>query len=707
VIVISLPVFFPTNRRLLQRAYPTQGSKACRVRAARRSVVITLCLLGPLAGLAQQVPQLQLQSTRLEGPGWRLENSRLALNADELTLRAESAQLQHLALALTQVQISCQPIITPSAWHCDPAAFKARLAERPVSGQFRLDYRPTSNELTLASERLQWGNNSTAVQFHSVGADWQASFPSLALELAELESLLSVSGLSFSGRLAGELQLNSRAGQSLQAQWHMQTSTLSFNSDDGRHAGENLGGVLSGRWRGDGRVQAELKLQTGQLLVQPLFWDFKQTPALALQLSALVRQEQTWQLDRLIVEQPGLGQFSASGRLNLAAEEPLQDLRLTVSDTDLSRLATQYLKPLLAGSALADFEASGQADAALGLSQGRLQALELNLADTMLALPDARWTVEGLNGRLALGPEVDNVDSELRWRSGTVYRLNFGAGTLAFNSHAGGLQLRQAVRIPLMDGALHIEHLQAENILGATPVWRFGGRLEAISMTALSEALDWPSLAGQLGGVIPAAVYRNDQIEVTGTLRVDVFDGVVYIDDLRLANLFSANPEVFANIRIAHLDLETLTRTFDFGKIEGRLDGWIHDLHLQDWQPVAFDARFFSPEDDDRRRRISQRAVESISSLGGGNPTALLSRGFLGLFESFRYRRLGFGCRLERGICQMLGIGPAPGVDGGFYLVEGSGLPRIDVIAYNRLVDWADLLARLKAAAQSEGPVVR
>ena len=185
------------------------------------------------------------------------------------------------------------------------------------------------------------------------------------------------------------------------------------------------------------------------------------------------------------------------------------------------------------------------------------------------------------------------------------------------------------------------------------------------------------------------------------------YERTIRIDDLRLASLFSASPEVFATMHIERLDLETLTRTFDFGKIEGKLNGWVRGLHLQNWQPVAFDARFFSPDDDDSRQRISQRAVESISSLGGGNATAALSRGFLGLFEEFRYKRLGIGCRLERGICQMVGIGPAAGTNGGYYLVEGSSLPRINVIAYNRLVDWQDLLARLQAAAQSEGPVVR
>ena len=38
-----------------------------------------------------------------------------------------------------------------------------------------------------------------------------------------------------------------------------------------------------------------------------------------------------------------------------------------------------------------------------------------------------------------------------------------------------------------------------------------------------------------------------------------------------------------------------------------------------------------------------------------------------------------------------------PAADGGYYLVKGAGMPRIDVIGRNREVAWSDLLARLKS----------
>jgi hypothetical protein len=53
----------------------------------------------------------------------------------------------------------------------------------------------------------------------------------------------------------------------------------------------------------------------------------------------------------------------------------------------------------------------------------------------------------------------------------------------------------------------------------------------------------------------------------------------------------------------------------------------------------------------------------------------------------------------------MSGVAPAP--SGGYYLVKGKGLPRIDVIGNARRVDWPRLVQQLIAVTESEGPVVR
>ncbi|MCW8848087.1 MAG: hypothetical protein OQK19_05005, partial [Sedimenticola sp.] len=168
-------------------------------------------------------------------------------------------------------------------------------------------------------------------------------------------------------------------------------------------------------------------------------------------------------------------------------------------------------------------------------------------------------------------------------------------------------------------------------------------------------------------------------------------------------DLFGALPALTANLEMKNVDLETLTRTFSFGKITGKLGGRIDGLRLEDWQPVAFDARFETPADDESRHRINQKAVDNISNLGGAGVSGAISRSFLRFFEEFGYARLGISCRLERGICHMGGIEPA---ERGYYLVKGGGIPRIDIMGFNQKTDWHILLSKLKQISSGGAPVI-
>ena len=55
-------------------------------------------------------------------------------------------------------------------------------------------------------------------------------------------------------------------------------------------------------------------------------------------------------------------------------------------------------------------------------------------------------------------------------------------------------------------------------------------------------------------------------------------------------------------------------------------------------------------------------------------------------------------------------IGAMSGVDSagdGYTIVQGAGLPRIQVVGFRRRVDWPTLVARLKAATEGQTPVIQ
>ena len=224
-----------------------------------------------------------------------------------------------------------------------------------------------------------------------------------------------------------------------------------------------------------------------------------------------------------------------------------------------------------------------------------------------------------------------------------------------------------------------------------------------ISLETLTHALGWPAFSGTVAGGIPQISYSHGRLAADGSLLMSVFDGDVLIRNLAIDDAFGLVPEMRANVDVWGLSLELLTRAFSFGEIQGRLDGGVHGLVLENWSPVAFDAEFRTPTDDDSRHRISQNAVDSLASLGGGR--AALSSTFLGFFDTFSYDRLGVSCRLENGICTMGGVAPA---EQGYYIVKGGGVPpRIDVRGFNDQVAWKTLLERLVNITHSASPIIQ
>ncbi len=144
-----------------------------------------------------------------------------------------------------------------------------------------------------------------------------------------------------------------------------------------------------------------------------------------------------------------------------------------------------------------------------------------------------------------------------------------------------------------------------------------------------------------------------------------------------------------------------MTSVFDFGRITGRLDGTIDGLRLVNWKPVAFKASLHTTGDGGK---ISQRAVNNLTALGGGGMISGLQGIVLKLFDTFGYRHIGISCQLKGSVCHMSGLKP---VGGGYLIVEGRGLPHLSVIGHQHEVSWPTLIARLKAAIHGAPPVVK
>jgi hypothetical protein len=342
--------------------------------------------------------------------------------------------------------------------------------------------------------------------------------------------------------------------------------------------------------------------------------------------------------------------------------------------------------------------------AAIWWKQGRLAGIRLDLDDVSFDDREGRYGMAGLQGRVDWAAEDAKRHSDLRWRDGHLYRLPLGTGQIAAESAESELRLREPALISVLDGELQIDDFELAFPAESPWGWRIDGILTPVSLPRLCQSLDWPEFAGKLSGVIPDVRYADGRLEVGGMLLVRAFDGDITLANLQLQQPLSTVPRLRVDARVDNIDLEALTGAFSFGRIEGRLDGRVDGLDMEAWRPVAFDAAFATPTGDTSRHRISQKAVDNISSIGGGGVGGVLSRSMLRFFDDFPYDKLGISCRLENGTCEMGGVAPATN---GYYIVKGRFLPpRLDVIGFADRVNWRSLVAQLVAVTQRQSGAI-
>ncbi len=628
---------------------------------------LALTLLAAINSAAA-VEQAGIVISRVQADGWQAENVRLHLdlagNSGELRLArlqlpAPVGQLDDLRIRCTAMRVDNTQIDCPRAHY----HLKGKWLEAPdFTGNFRYLY--ATQKLQFRIDNLPLGGTRVKLSAQLENAEWQAELDAPGISLSSEDGKLATDKLVFT--------MSARA-QPVATGW---------------------------------RFELKLAAPKGQAYFEPVFLDLAQSP-LQLNTSGQWRAaSRQLALEALRIEQPETLRAHGSLMLDFAAAKRLQSLQLQIDEAILPGAYTRYLQPFLIGTVLDSLETQGWVNGRIEFAAGQAKVVQLKLSDLHLDDSKKRFAFYGLNGAVnwQVGP-ADNSVTQLRWAGGNAYRLDLGAAELRLLTIGGDVRLLEPVRIPVLDGRLDVRRF--ELAAAGTPATRvsFDGALSPIGMEGLSRALGWPVFGGTLSGGVPTLEYRDGTLTVGGTLVANVFDGRVEVDKLRLEQPFGVLPRLSAEMKLRRIDLESATSAFSFGRIEGRLDGDVKNLRLLKWQPVAFDGRLYSTPNDDTRHRISQRAIENISNLGGAGAGGVLSRGFLRFFDDFAYDRIALGCRLQEGVCSMSGLEPHR--SGGYYIVKGKLVPRIDVIGFATRVNWDRFVKQLKSATKSEGPVIK
>ncbi len=665
-----------------------------------------LCLL---SGLAGAVELIRVELGIIEAPAWTIQGAMLTLDLgnEEPGLALHVAHIRAGDLQIQAVTLRCQAFsLLADRVECPRAQLDFTFeGTRVASRQAAFSWQFSTRQLDVSVDGLGLAGGTVDLVFSGNPAGWRLTTGLTRTGVAGLAALArqlaaEIPEVRLQGDISGTLVTTGSAAEVQRIDWQLRSHALGYDTEAGDQAAEGL--QLSSRgylqrqavsWR----IEASIDAREGMLYSDPLYLEFtsQQPLKLAAELDWQVRDERLV-VRRLSFEQPRQLRGQVSGSLRLQQPVSLERLQLQLDEAVLPAFYDTWLQPWLAGTAAGKLETAGRLSGRVSLSDNVVQSVYMDADQVTFRDSDGVFGVQGLSGALYWGGLPR--DTTLRWQGANVYKLAFGPAELALQSNGRHLKLTRPMVVDLLDGQLHVDSFELGQDDGGFR-WLLDGMLTPVSMQAFSKALGWVPLSGKLSGMIPRMRYENGELTLGGVLLVQAFDGDITVRNLRIQRPFGLVPRLWADVRVNDIDLETLTRTFDFGRIEGRLSGEVNRLYMEAWQTVAFDAWFKTPEDDRSRHRISQRAVDNISNIGGAGIGGAVSRGMLKFFKDFPYRRLGIRCRLENGVCHMGGVGDLD-AGSGYYLVQGRLLPpRLDVIGYSREVDWPSLLERLRAGS--------
>lgn len=682
-------------------------------------IALFCCLLFGLAPL-QAIENIELQIGQWTFEDYASEEFDLSLTLTEsglnLIAKSDTLSLPSPWGKLHNVSLHCDETrLSSGAWECHSGRLQfehARLGQQDLA--FKLTAHNQAQRYHLELNGLQLAQGDIDIKADYAAAGWNLDLNADGVSLAAVSPWLSLlfseaqvavlADWDYQGRLSLNAQLQGIEEQVNTVNAEFMLDKLNFSNQASSQIAEAVhlnAQVQAHLEQTQWHWQASLQSDSGQAYSDPVFLDFKQHPLSVSGQGTVKADFSDIQVPQLSIEQQSV--MSATASL-VWQKTGLQSLTVNSQPAPLQTLYPVWLQPFSLGTAAAKLVLEGQVAVDIDWQQGNYQ-VQLAFEQVSVIDEQARFNLQNLNGQFGWSSTDTQQQTRLSWKKARLYALDLGAAIVEADSANNGLELTETLDLPVLDGSLQVNAFKLQQQPDGLVDWQFDGLLTPISMESLSQALGWPMLHGKLSGVIPKVSYSQQQLKIDGALQVKVFDGTAVIRDLRLSSPFGSLPQLYANIDIQDLDLGLLTTAFDFGRISGRLEGHVHQLRLSNWEPVQFDARLMTPESNPGKRRISQKAVDNLTQIGGG-ATGMLSRSFLRFFEDFSYQKLGLACRLQNQVCEMSGIEEA---EQGYYIVKGGGglPPWINVIGYTRRVDWADLVARLLAVRDSSGPVIQ
>ncbi|HWH77415.1 MAG TPA: hypothetical protein VNT76_08585, partial [Candidatus Binatus sp.] len=492
----------------------------------------------------------------------------------------------------------------------------------------------------------------------------------------------------------------------------LQTTGVKFSSPDSARVGENLNltgsvQIISDLTDKRTSFNGRLSSDAGELLWGKFFGDLKkQTPTVEIDADYF-REQDRLQCRRCALTLASVGRIESIGAIEKLTDAPVLQLRAQSANFSPGGFFDYFLRdnfnrqyPLLEKIAL-----GGQLSFQIAL-QGKPEALsaagELSLKGGVVRAKSDDWQIGPIALDLPFQVRLDDAApaSQETPRTGAlrIDRIQFANQTVApvatmISIANNALRFHQPIRLGVFGGEIEITNLFWPDLIKAPKQFSFSAETKRLQLQPLTEGLSWQRFSGSLSGSIPQVQSSGEVLSTVGEIQAELFGGRALIGKLEIDNPYSGLASIKLDAKLAGIQLEQLSQTFEFGRISGILEGSIDNLVMTAGQIAEMSADLHSV-DRGGEQRISVEALNKITVLSSGEDAGALYGGLAGWFDSFRYSKLGFKANLKNDRLTLRGVESDGDKE---LLVVGSFLPpTVNVISHTQNIAFSELMRRLE-----------
>ena len=543
-----------------------------------------------------------------------------------------------------------------------------------------------------------------------------------------IQSLASLKWLPPGWTFEGLESMEVNASMNKDQQWdvigQLDLKGVSFESPDAVHMGEGITATVKAHAvidLRDSQVMAKTSIGVGEgeLLCDKFYADLRRNGFLGSCEGLYDLVKKSLQVSHLKLGLKDVLTVEGAGTLVLG-RAPRADLSIRVRETPLKPIFHVFvLEPFKAENPfLGSLNMGGAISAAVNLNgtqtdwtarghchwvDGTFSSEDGGFSFQGIALDLPMWLQSGKHGE---GESMEK--GALSIRSTTLPMLPEQAVRVSLDALPNQLAISSPTHLKIPGGELLVGRVAGRDIHSSKRSIETSLTIEEIQLEPLLSHI-WPQpIKGTVKGKLAPILLQGGSVQTMGEIYVSAFDGEIRLSDFRVSGIFDPGPVVKFDAGWDNMSLAMLTSGTGFGKIEGVLRGHAKGCEIAYGQPQAFDLLLEPVKREGVPQKISVKAVENISQIGGGqSPFMGVAGAFASIFKEFPYKKIGIRASLANDVFKINGTIKEGGTE---YLIKRGGISGVNVVNQNpdNRVSFKDMVKRIKrVTADGGGPVVK